>query len=286
LCKKGPHRKTAGLIDRTIFGVISFLKETISNEEIASRKGFLQKCDPRLKCLSVVLLIICALSTRSTAELIVMYLTTVVLALVSAIQFGLFLKRTLLFIPVFALFIVIPAIFNVVTPGEPVFTLKLWEYSLSITKQGFGSAAIFVLRVLASVSLAILLVLTTRHHVLLKVLRIFKVPQLFVMTMGITYRYIYLLLDIVQSTFTAIKSRVGYVTSAETGRRIVAANMAGLWLKSYRLQTQVYNAMISRGYTGEPKVMDDFHLRRNDFTVLAFAITALAGTLWLNHFTH
>lgn len=104
--------------------------------------------------------------------------------------------------------------------------------------------------------------------------------------MGMTYRYIYLLLDIVQNTFIAIKSRVGYVTSSKTGRRIVTANMAGLWLKSYRMQTQVYNAMLSRGYTGEPKVIETFHAGAIDLIVLAFAITVLIGTLWLNQFMH
>jgi cobalt/nickel transport system permease protein len=286
LCKKESHRKASGFIDRTILGAVSLLKETVSNEEIASRKGFLQRSDPRLKCLSVVLLLICVLSTRSIIELSVVYLVTLALALVSAIQLDLFLKRTLLFIPVFSLFIVVPAIFNVVTPGDSVFAFKLGAHSLSITKQGIGSAVIFFLRVLASVSLSILLVLTTRHYVLLKVLRIFKVPQLFVMTMGMTYRYIYLLLDIVQNTFIAIKSRVGYVSSTKSGRRIVGANMAGLWLKSYRLQTQVYSAMLSRGYTGEPRVLDEFRARANDYVILACAITAFIGTLWLNHFTH
>jgi energy-coupling factor transporter transmembrane protein EcfT len=105
------------------------------------------------------------------------------------------------------------------------------------------------------------------------------------MTMGMTYRYIYLLLDIVQNTFIAIKSRVGFVTSAKTGRRVVTTNMAGLWLKSYRLQTQVYNAMLARGYTGEPQVLDDFRARTTDFILLASTILGLIGTLWLNHYT-
>jgi cobalt/nickel transport system permease protein len=267
-------------------GVVTLLKETISNEEIASRNGFLQRGDPRFKFLSFALLIICALVTTNKIELAGIYFLTILLALSSAIQLGLFLKRTLLFVPVFSLFIVIPAIFNVVTPGEPVIDFKIFSYDFSITKQGIGSATIFFLRVLASVSLSILLVLTTRHHVVLKVLRIFKVPQLFVMTMGMTYRYIYLLLDIIQNTFLAVKSRVGYIEETKAGQKIVTANMAGLWLKSYRLQTQVYDAMLSRGYTGEPKVFETFKMHSRDCILLAMAITVFIGTLWLNQFTH
>jgi cobalt/nickel transport system permease protein len=106
------------------------------------------------------------------------------------------------------------------------------------------------------------------------------------MTMGMSYRYIFLLLETVQNTFTAIKSRVGFVASAKQGRGVVASNMAGLWLKSYRLHAQVYQAMISRGYTGEPKTLDDFTATIGDILFAAAAGAIFIGTLWLNHFTH
>jgi cobalt/nickel transport system permease protein len=286
LCKNDSHRKATGFIDRSLYGFISLLKETVSNDEIASRNGFLQRRDPRLKSLSIVVLLFSVLSTKSIAVLCFYYFLTIAAALISAIQLGTFLKRTLFFIPLFSLFIVLPAIFNVVTPGESVVTFKLWSINLSITRQGIDSATIFFLRVLASVSLAIVLVLTTRHHVLLKVLRSFRVPQIFVMTMGMTYRYIYMLLDIAQNTFVAIKSRVGFIHSTRSGQKIVGANISGLWLKSYRLQTQVYSAMLSRGYTGEPRILDDFKADIIDFILVVFAVVLLAGTLWLNQFIH
>jgi cobalt/nickel transport system permease protein len=211
---------------------------------------------------------------------------TILITLFSAIHIGTFLKRTLFFVPLFSLFIVLPAIFNIVTPGESVAAFKLGGFDLAITHQGIDSATIFFLRVLASVSLAVVLVLTTRHHVLLKVLRSFRVPQIFVMTMGMTYRYIYLLLDIAQNTFVAIKSRVGFIQSTRSGQKIVGANISGLWLKSYRLQTQVYSAMLSRGYTGEPRILDNFKANIIDFIIVIFAIALFAGTLWLNQYLH
>jgi len=271
-------------LQRTIMGIVSLLKETVSSEEMALRKGFLQGLDPRLKCLSVVLLLACILVTKNVVELAAIYLLCLILAFASSIKPGYFFKRTLLFIPLFSFFIVLPALFNVITPGTPVFPFNLFGHNLSITRQGIDSAIIFFMRVLSSVSFAILLVLTTKHDVLLKVLRIFRIPQLFVTTTGMTYRYIYLLLDVVQNTFTAIKSRVGFVTSARTGRRLVGTNMAGLWIKSYRLQTQVYDAMLSRGYSGEPRVLEDFRACITDFIVLGISFITIIGTLWLNMF--
>jgi cobalt/nickel transport system permease protein len=280
----GISGKANGFIERSILGAIGFIQGTVSNDEIAGKRGFLQNRDPRYKSLSIAILLCCVLISKSTIVLSVFYLAAITLSLVSSINLGFLLKRTLLFVPLFSFFIVVPAIFSTVTPGDPVFSFTVFSSHVSITHQGLGAALIFFMRVLASVSFAILLVLTTRHHVLLKVLRIFKVPQVFVMTMGMCYRYIFLFLDIVQKTFLAIKSRVGFVSSTKAGQKIAAMNMAGLWLKSYRMQTQVYDAMLSRGYTGEPKVIEEFKAGAIDGVFLTFSLVALAGTLWLNRF--
>jgi energy-coupling factor transporter transmembrane protein EcfT len=104
------------------------------------------------------------------------------------------------------------------------------------------------------------------------------------MTMGMTYRYIFLFLDMIQKMFIAIKSRVGFVSSSRTGRNVVSANIAGVWLRSYRLQSQVYDAMASRGYMGEAYVLEKFEANVIDFIVIFLALCALIGTLWMNRF--
>jgi cobalt/nickel transport system permease protein len=279
-------RKVNSFMERTILSTLSILKETILNDEIALRKGFLQKVDPRIKSLCVLLLLAGVLFSTSAGEMAVIYLVTIILSLFSSIKLSFFLTRTLLFIPLFSACIVIPALFNVVTPGDAVFFFTAGGYEFSITRQGIDSAVIFFMRVLASVSLSVLLVLTTRHHVLLKVLRMFRVPKLFVMTLGMCYRYIFLFLDSILKTYCAIKSRVGYVASTKTGRKIVALNMAGLWLKSYHLHTQVYDAMLSRGWTGEPKVIGAFRVQTIDWITLAGTVLFFSGSLWLNHFSN
>jgi len=279
------HKKTSGIFERTLRDIVSLLKESVSRDEIAQGKGLLQGCDPRYKLVSIAVLLASALIARKAEGLFALYIVVISLALASSVSLTFFLKRTLFFIPIFSLLIVLPAIFGFVTPGKPVASFNLLTLNVTITAQGLSSAGILLLRILDSVSLAILLVLTTKQHTILKVLRVFRVPQLFIMTMGMTWRYIYLLLDIVQNSFIAIRSRVGYVTSAKTGRRIIGANIGTLWLKSYRLQNQVYDAMISRGYTGEPKVLEEFTAHAVDFILLAITIFIFAGTICLNHYT-
>ena len=144
------------------------------------------------------------------------------------------------------------------------------------------AAALFVLRVLVSVSYAVVLSLTTRHTALLRVLRIFKIPQIFIMTLGMCYRYIYLFVEIIENTYLSIKSRTGGVTHYKKGQKIVAWNIAHLWQRSYGLSQQVYSAMLSRGYAGEPALLDDFKTKKRDWIWLFLAVVFFVTLFYLN----
>lgn len=264
-------------IERSIRGALSFFKESIFADEIASRSGLLQALDPRFKAVTVLLFILLVMFTRSLAVLILIYLTTLSLAGLSRIGLGFFLKRTWIFIPLFSLLIAVPALFSFISPGEPVF----FSGSFAITRQGLMAAGIFLGRVITSVSLAVLLSMTTRHFELLKTLRFFGIPQIFVMVLGICYRYIYLFVEIVENTFRAIRSRVGAGIHYRKGQRVVAWNIAHLWIRSYALNEQVYLAMVSRGFRGEPQTLDHFQAKSRDWLWLfgtAIAIVLLAYT--------
>lgn len=251
---------------------VSFLKETLFSDDIALEEGFLQSIDPRIKTLSFALFLLLTLFIKSIPLLALLYLVCLLLARSSKVHLGFFLKRTWVFIPLFSLFIAIPALFNIFTPGDPLFVFKLWGIKLIITRQGLSGAILFVMRVVTSVSFVILLGLVTRHNELLSVLRIFKVPAVFVMTLGMCYRYIYLFAEIIENTYLAIKSRVGIKLHYKKGQRIVAWNIANLWQRSRQLNEEVYKAMLSRGYAGEPRLLDEFRADAGDWAWLSFAI--------------
>ena len=85
-----------------------------------------------------------------------------------------------------------------------------------MTQEGVRSALLFVGRVAASVSLAVLLTLTTSWHRLFMALRGLKVPALFVLTVAMAYRYIFLLVGIVTDMHMARKSRtIRYLSPEE-----------------------------------------------------------------------
>ena len=247
--------------ERSIRGALTFFREAIFAEETAGLPGTLQSLDPRIKIVVILFGLLLVLFTRSLAVLGVLYLFTLLLAVLSRIRLASFLKRTWVFIPLFSLLIAIPALFSFVSPGESILSVGAFH----VTRRGVMAASFFVGRVLASVSLVVLLSMTTRHFDLLKALRSFGIPQMFVMVLGMCYRYLYLFVGIVEDTHRAIRSRIGSGMHYRRGQRIVAWNIAYLWLRSYRLNEQVYSAMVARGFRGEPIALNHFRTKPRDW---------------------
>ena len=268
------HRR--GFVEHTLGGTLAFFRQALYDDETASRPGLLQSIDPRVKAATLLAFLLLALFTRSLPLLGFLYLLCLALAAFSRIPLGSFLFRTWVFIPLFSLFIALPALFSIVSPGNAVVSMGV----LSITEQGLKAVAFFLGRVITSVSLTVLLSMTTRHFELLKALRAFGVPQVFVMVLGMSTRYIYLFVGIVEDTYRAIKSRVGSGMHHRKGQHLVAGNMAHLWTRSYQLNEQVYHAMLSRGYTGEPVALQCFRIGARDWLWLGGCATALFGLIY------
>ena len=266
--------KSNNFIERSIVGALAFLQDSVFTQEYALRKGFLQSLDPRVKIISFILIILQVIFAGSIPVLLFFYLLCLFLALISKINLGFFLQRTWIFIPLFSLFIALPAIFG---PGQVWLTWQFLGIKLVVTHQGVASAVVFIIRVIACLSLVILLNLTTGHFVLLKALRIFKIPQIFIMTLGMCYRYLYLFVGIIQNTYLAIKSRVGSGVEYQRGQKIVAGNIASLWERSVSLNEEVYKAMLSRGYAGQALAWDDSKIRARDYGWLL----AVALIIWI-----
>ena len=272
--------KRRDFIERSLLSALAFLKEATLSEECANRKGFLQSLDPRLKTISLLAFLVTAVSLKSVVLIGTLYGLCLLLAQFSRIPLNHFLKRTLLFIPLFSFFIVLPTLFSMVTPGEPVWSFHLLGIHGIITRPGVDGAFLFVVRIATSVSLVVLLSLTTRHSELLKVLRIFGVPQLFVLTLSMCYRYLYLFATMVENIFIAIKSRVGVVSHHRHGQKVVAWNIANTWNRTTHISEEVYMAMLSRGYTGEPRQLSEFHATPKEWFWLLCAVIICAGLLY------
>jgi len=273
-----------GFIERSIADITATLEKAIFSEEMARRDGFLQKLDPRVKVITFLALLLAVSLSQGLLIIVVLYFLTLLLAWRSRIPLGFFIKRVWLFMPFFTGLAALPALFNIFTPGEPI--VNLWQserFHLAITMQGLRTATFLVLRVGASVSLAVLSVLTTPWATLLKALRVLRLPSAFILILGMAYRYAFLLLHTANNMFLARQSRtVGQMSGGEN-RRWIVASASTLLAKSYHLSQEVYLAMLSRGFQGEAKMLGTFRLKPSDWlwgaTLLALALLAiLMGT--------
>jgi cobalt/nickel transport system permease protein len=205
-------------------------------------------------------------------------------ALVSRIEMGLFIKRVWLGIPLFSFWVILPSIFFV---GDTrLFTIPLGLFDLAPREEGIAAAGVFLLRVAACVSLAILLILTTRWADLLKSLRVLGVPNVFILVLAMTYRYVFLLLHTANGMFLARKSRMVASTSGKEQRWWIVSAIGVLMNRSFRMSEEVYQAMLARGFNEEVRTLTEYRLRALDvallITALLIAILALyAGRTWV-----
>jgi len=216
-------------LQRSIKDALSFFKEALFSEEAARTPGFLQSLDPRFKILFFLSAIVLTSLERHVWHLVILYAASIALALLSQINILYFIKRVWFFIPLFTVFIAIPAVFT----------------------QGIMPAVIFVLRVTACVSFAVLLTITTRHNLLFKALRSLGIPNIFVTTLDMTYRYIFFFVKVFEEMHTGLKSRLINDFNGRRAREWVGTRIGFLFRRSIKMSEDVYMAMIARGYTGE-----------------------------------
>ena len=281
-------------VERTIDSSARFFQEAILTEAFAGRDGLLQALDPRVKLVTLLAVIVSVSVMRSPAAIWGVYGCTLLLASASCIPLGFFIKRVWLFVPLFSAVVVIPALFNLVSPGDPLWTSvhlsRSYDYgpyhipeTIAITRQGVLTATTFIGRVAASVSLAVLLTLTTRWNSLLQALEALRVPATFILILAMAYRYIALLVTAVQEIHIARKSRtIRYGTTREE-QRWVASRIGYLFKKTYVLSQEVHKAMLSRGFSGEIRTLATFKTRNRDYAWALFVTLFCALSLFIDH---
>lgn len=275
--ERAQRRQGPGFLEKTLSSIAETLEQTLFAEEIARTPGLLQRVDPRAKLIGALALLLAVSFSHNLLVIAALYLLTLPVAAASAVPFGFFLKRVWVLMPFFTGIIALPALFNIFTPGPPLVTLvDTPDFRLSITIPGALTAAFLLLRVGASVSIGVLLILTTRWTILLKALRVLRVPQAFILILGMTYRYIYVLLHTMNDMFLARTSRLVGRVSAREDRQWLAASMGTLLSKSYQLSEQVYLAMQARGFRGQVLELDELAWRISDTLWLALVL-AVAG---------
>lgn len=264
----------SGFVERTLAGLIAASDYAASAEQLAAARGALQAIDPRVKVAGLFALVLAAAAARNLPTVAGLFVSALLLAGISRIRFQRLAGWVWTPVLFFTGTIALPAVF--LTPGR---ALAAWG-PVAIAAPGLDSAALLVARAETAATLAALLVLTTPWPWVLKSLRVFRCPVLVVAILGMTYRYIFVILETALDMFESRKSRtVGSLAPAER-RRLAAASAGVLLSKSLQLSADVHLAMQARGFRGEVYLLDDFRARPADWVWCAgFALLA-AAALW------
>jgi cobalt/nickel transport system permease protein len=266
----------SSFVSRSVHAIVDGLTRAIEAEELAKVDGLLQRLDPRVKALGLTALIVAAAVSHKISVILSLFGLAVLLAVLSRVPLGVLARRVWIAVLLFTSAIAAPALF--VTPGRVVcrFPIGGWP----VTEQGLRSAAYLVTRTETAATLAVLMVLCTPWAQFLKALRSFRLPVALVAILGMTHRYIFLLLETARDMFESRRSRtVGTLNGAQ--RRAMTTRTAGVLMsKSLQLSNDVYLAMQSRGFTGEVHVFSQSKFRAADYVALCLLLTITAAALW------
>ncbi len=250
-----------------------------------SGESLIHHLDPRVKVLAAIGFIVSNVLLPDAAWLafLLSWLFVIIISRFARLGFGYIFKRSFIALP-FAL-AAVTAIFSI--PGNTLATWHIGATALTVTDAGLLRFASIMLRSWLSVQGALLLVATTRFPDLIHALEHLRFPKLIVTIIAFLYRYLFVLTDEVLRMTRARQARSAAVASPEPGQRAghrsggdalwrarVTGNMVGqLFLRSYERSDRIYNAMLSRGYTGQIRTLSPHIMKRRDWLFAGVALT-------------
>ncbi|MDF3001866.1 MAG: cbiQ [Bacillota bacterium] len=148
-------------------------------------------------------------------------------------------------------------VFNLSEQPLNLFNIPIGTVYLAVSQNSLREGVLLVVVALASVSCLYFLTLSTTMIDLLTLLQRLRCPKLMVELMMLIYRYIFVLLDMASAISTSQKCRLGN-KDFMTELRSVGQLLAVLLIRSLKKSSLLYDAMESRCYDGEIRVLNEY----------------------------
>ena len=145
--------------------------------------------------------------------------------------------------------------------GElPLANFPALNLTISLSRQGIGQAELALARSLGASFTLLFLALTTPMTEIMGLLRSLGTPRLLIELMTISYRQIFIFLEITRQIRAAQEARLGYAST-----RLAMKSLAGLagkiLLGSLSRARQNHQALLARGYDSELLFLSPRHTR-------------------------
>lgn len=219
------------------------------------------RMDATTKLLLAVGFILTTSSIPETAWRVSVILLGILLSavLLSELKFFDLFKRSLLALPF--LLAAVPIIFTM--PGIERHSFSLLGLTLTVSAAGVNRFLVISFKTWLCVLTAVLLTATTGMTHLLAAMRQLRVPKVLVAAAALMWRYLFVISEEAIRMMHARAARSSRDPEKRNGgslywRGKVTGGMAGnLLIRSLERSERVYNAMRSRGYDGEIRLMEN-----------------------------
>lgn len=231
----------------------------------ASLKSPIHKLDPRLKLVSFLVLIFSVVLINDLRFALIALLISFLLLFVSKLPLGfVFQHIKWVFLFVFPFLLIMP----LTVEGSQIFQV----FGIGFTHEGLQFGLLVSIRALSAVILVFPMIGTMRFDTTIKALHDLKVPSPLVQMLMFTYRYIFTFSNEFSRMRNAMASK-GFElkTNLET-LNIIGKAIGMLFVRAYERAERVYQAMLSRGYTGNPKTLTIFKMKTSDYLLATLLI--------------
>ena len=229
---------------------------------------------------TVVTLLICIVSRSLIAAGIVLLANGILTVKRGGIPFALYVKYML--IPLaFLLMSTLALIVNISREPLDAYAILIGSWYLTSSKVSLWFALRQIGSGFASVSCLYFLALNTTMTDILGTLKKIHCPQLLLELMRLIYRFIFVLMDTASAIMTAQRVRLGY-EKLRTSLHSFGEMAAALFIRAWKRSNALYDALESRGYDGELRVLEESRAadRKEIAAVIVFEIS-LIFVIWL-----
>jgi cobalt/nickel transport system permease protein len=276
----------------TLWGVLRYRKrrsQMVHDEEeagwlqsevslYADLRSSIHAWDPRVKIVSLLSYIFCVGALTQLEWAILGLGISLVLSQAARIPIGFILKRLVLLSGFLGMFFVVMPLTVRVLPGDILYTFHELGF-IKINPRGLLIAALALSKASAIVVMMLILFGTNRFPVIIRALASLRVPPIVIQMVLMCYRYLFVFVSEMQRMATAMKAR-GFKKKTNLQTLKIMGNFIGVLLvRSFERTERVYDAMLSRGYTGRIRTMETPLLKKKD--ILLGTLCAGIGFLLL-----
>ncbi len=236
-------------------------------DALSYRDTFVHRLDPRIKFIVtfVFILFVVSFPKYEILKMIPFFVFPVFILSVGNIPVKFILKKLLIVSP-FALFV---GIFNPVFDTTPMYSLNGFLIS-----GGWVSYLSIMIKFILTASTALLLVATTSFPGICLALEKLRVPKVFVVQLLFLYRYLFVLTE---ETMRMVRARrMRSFGKKGQGVKAFISIVGVLFVRTVERSERIYQAMCSRGFDGEIRLLKRYKVRLVDIAFAIISITVFA----------